>query len=163
MATTLLKDIRNTGHYGFGRLVNMLLNGIKICYVAPMYLKANRLLILFLSLTLVIKSLIPAGYMPDMASLQNGSFKIMICTAYGAKEILLDDKYRLPGQENHKKDGGKTHEVCPFSAFSYAAITHTFILFSLLAAFAALTITRRHDKLVWRRVGISLSRAPPCI
>jgi len=125
--------------------------------------KANRLLIIFLSLALVIKSLIPAGYMPDMASLRNGAFKIVICTAYGAKEILLDDKYRLPGQEKHKQENGKAHEACPFSAFSYAAITPAFIILALLFAFAFFGISLTQNRLTCRRIGTHHSRAPPRI
>ena len=36
------------------------------------------------------KAIVPAGFMPDMDALRQGTFRMTICSAYGASKILVD-------------------------------------------------------------------------
>lgn len=51
---------------------------------------SRSLLALFIALALLVRAFIPAGYMPDMKALQDGVFRITICTASGSDIITVD-------------------------------------------------------------------------
>lgn len=117
--------------------------------------KNASLIAIFLSLVLALKSLVPAGYMPDPAALQKGAFRIMICTIYGAQEVIVG-----PDGKTHK-DEKTQHGVCEFSAFSQALDIAAHAALVLLAAMAVAAIVRRHGVPTPACLKTHYSRAPP--
>jgi hypothetical protein len=75
--------------------------------------------------TLLFKVLVPVGFMPDMAALQHGIYKLTICTGSGAKEITVDQNQK-PIDAGQKDSGHKTgksgNTFCPFAGIHGGAI-----------------------------------------
>ncbi|MGE3623778.1 MAG: DUF2946 family protein [Bdellovibrionales bacterium] len=98
----------------------------------------NRSFIAFLGFVLLMKLLVPAGFMPDMAALSQGSFKITICSASGARQIFVDETGKEAGQKSHHERTGKTgHDVCSFGASPQAALAP---VLSVFASFLTLAL-----------------------
>lgn len=82
-----------------------------------------------LVLLVVLRALIPAGYMPDMQALEKGKLAITICTGDGMKDVLVDGPSGPPPA--HEK--GKNF-FCPFmilSALLYVAALLQLFLYGL--------------------------------
>lgn len=60
-----------------------------------------------------LRALIPAGYMPDLAHLGDGGFKVVLCTADGLRTVILDGEGRPVEPEKRKSGAG---DECPFGA-----------------------------------------------
>jgi hypothetical protein len=66
----------------------------------------RSLLLRFLILALLLRASIPAGYMPDMQALQDGMLRMVICTASGPQELLMDaDGNTVTADEATRKNG----------------------------------------------------------
>lgn len=72
-----------------------------------------------LLLSFFVRAIIPTGYMPDLSAASEGVFKVVICTAAGAKTLALEDSGAppLPGQQ-----GGHHDQPCSFTAMADVAI-----------------------------------------
>jgi hypothetical protein len=65
-----------------------------------------------------LRAFIPAGYMPDFDAVGNGMFKVVICSAYGAKTIAVDTNgNKVPGPSHSTHD-----QPCAFGGVTVAAI-----------------------------------------
>lgn len=63
-----------------------------------------------LLVALVIRALVPLGFMPDIRALGNGDIKIVICTADGAKSVSVD-----PDGQPRPDKGASSHDfACAF-------------------------------------------------
>lgn len=68
---------------------------------------------------LILRALIPTGYMPDFGATPAGAFKVVICSAAGTKTIALDrDGNPLPDRND-----GHHGEPCAFGALAQAMST----------------------------------------
>lgn len=71
----------------------------------------------------VLRALIPVGFMPDFSAAANGVFKVVICTASGTKYVTVDadgqpvDSAPLSGQKAQHQD-----EPCAFAGLLPIAI-----------------------------------------
>ena len=67
-----------------------------------------------LLLAFALRALVPIGYMPDFSATSKGVFKVVICSAMGAKTILLDvDGKPTPDQKNSDHD-----QPCAFAGLA---------------------------------------------
>lgn len=68
-----------------------------------------------LLLAFFARALVPAGYMQDFSAASEGIFKVVICTAGGAKTLTIDDsgRPRLDQQDGHHDD-----QPCPFGGMA---------------------------------------------
>ncbi|NOT72588.1 MAG: DUF2946 domain-containing protein [Hyphomicrobium sp.] len=72
-----------------------------------------------LLLAFVGRALVPVGYMPDFSAASNGVFKVVICSAMGAKTIALDGSGKqLPDQEDVKHN-----QPCAFTGMAAVALS----------------------------------------
>jgi hypothetical protein len=83
----------------------------QFCYFPAMQsLRLNYQLSFFLLAVFLLHALIPAGYMPDLHSLQSGTFKVTICTGNGSEEV--------PFAPVHPQKNHKAPSICAFSGVS---------------------------------------------
>ena len=100
---------------------------------------------------LLLRSLVPAGYMPDFSTTSDGGLKIVICTAIGVTALTVDDGGKpVPDQGRKHQD-----QPCAFAGIAAAP----------LPAMAPLeTGTAAYERVAWApRAGADLppSRAGP--
>ena len=79
-----------------------------------------RFLTWLLVASVLLRSFIPAGYMPSSADSQH-FFNIVICTGYGAQTIAVDENGQPVKQDHseHQKHNG--HKApCPFALNTHA-------------------------------------------
>lgn len=94
-----------------------------------------------------LRALVPVGYMPDLAAAGEGQVRIVICTGYGSKSILVDEA----GKPLADRDAGQTgHGDCPFGTASGAAFlapepamapVHPALVQDFLSPVSALSLT----------------------
>ena len=78
-----------------------------MCFPIP------RLILCFAILAILVRSMVPMGYMPEMG---NGKiFHITICTMDGPKDIALDDKGQPASDTSHQ-----VKEKCAFSLLNHS-------------------------------------------
>lgn len=69
-------------------------------------------------LALVVRAMVPAGYMPDFSATSQGLLKVVICGASGAKALAADAKlHDGPGQTQSAHD-----QPCTYSGMTVAAV-----------------------------------------
>ena len=124
-------------------------------------LNYGRAILVRLALVCVLlRALIPPGFMADLPAAANGQFKVVICSAYGAKTIDLD----LGLTPAHEQDRKASHEAdCPFGMSPVAAplpepLAITLRLEPILSAMLTHTELARIPYSTGPPVG---SRAPP--
>lgn len=75
---------------------------------------ADRLLISLVLFLVVLRALVPPGYMPDLAAARDGVITLVICSPDGLRTVSLDENGKPvePGQspEEHQR------QHCPFAA-----------------------------------------------
>jgi hypothetical protein len=76
-----------------------------------------RFLTYLIVASVLFRSLIPAGYMPNSADKER-FFNIVICTGYGAQTIAVDENGQPVKQEHQKQTGHKA--PCPFALNTHA-------------------------------------------
>ena len=74
--------------------------------------RSRTLLLALMLLSLMTRSLFPAGYMPAQDA--DGLFKIVICTATGPATVLVGAEY-APGEQAPPHDGDSSHAPCPYA------------------------------------------------
>ena len=79
----------------------------------------NRLLLA----AVVLRALIPVGFMPDFGAAANGEFKVVICTASGSKQVTLDaDGQLIAGDPSSDQKAPHHDEPCAFAGIAGVAI-----------------------------------------
>ncbi|WP_439816572.1 DUF2946 family protein [Zavarzinia sp. CC-PAN008] len=64
-------------------------------------------------LFVVLRILVPPGFMPDLAALQDGRLQVVLCSADGARTLTLAaDGSVIPDEGDHPVEAGALH--CPF-------------------------------------------------
>lgn len=74
----------------------------------------RRLAAWLVALALVMKMLVPSGY---MLSTSAGSITVQLCSGYGPQEMVM----AMPGMADHgdkKQDHGKAEQTCAFAGLS---------------------------------------------
>ncbi len=62
----------------------------------------------------VLRALIPVGYMPDFSAVAQGVFKVVICSASGAKTLTVDSKgHHVPDKSSPSHD-----QPCAFAGIA---------------------------------------------
>jgi hypothetical protein len=106
-----------------------------------MILKNNShysLLCVLLLLALIVRSLIPVGFMPGQTD--SGKVQIVICSGYGEQTIYVDKDQAPPGMPDHETSHDqKNKSVCTFSPV-VAHATHDFSPFTVALDFEALPV-----------------------
>jgi hypothetical protein len=108
----------------------------------------------------VARALVPAGYMPDFSARSDAGLKIIICTAAGAKTLLLDES----GTPSPSPDSNYPDQPCAFAGLAAVALPALLPLTNAIefepVAFAPHAIADRPPA----RAGPALgSRGPPLI
>lgn len=129
----------------------------------PLGVSARRWISGVLLLTLAMRVLIPAGYMPDFAALARGTLKVVVCSANGPRELAID----LTGQPAHDKSAPAKHsgEPCAFAGLA-AATPPPDVILAPIAFLAAPTAHAAAPASILppARAGPALgSRAPPAL
>lgn len=78
-----------------------------------------RIALCLLFMALVVRGLIPVGYMPDARALSDGRFAITFCVTPGTPAPVLAS---LLGNENPYSNDIQTANDCPFGLLSYQAL-----------------------------------------
>lgn len=108
---------------------------------------------------MMLRALVPAGYMPDFAAAAQGTFKVVICTSEGIRTVTV----ALSSEPQHKQDSGKSHDLCPFGAAPATGTLPAPAVAAVPAILASLEAPiPAHDViLVWKSGPALGSRAPP--
>jgi hypothetical protein len=117
-----------------------------------------RLILMIALVAVMLRALIPAGYMPETGS--GKTFQITICSMEGPKMITVDEKSQpVSGDHHHAK------ETCPFSILNHSPFNAQIasIVFDTPARTAALQQIIAHDQFVRSHIfnPIAQPRAPP--
>lgn len=120
----------------------------------------NEAVAMVLVFMLLVKAFVPQGYMPDMAALQDGIFKMTICTASGLEKKLLSDLTSTPPAKT--RHAGP--DFCPFGWSPHAMAT-TLSLFLLPEIFSVPEVFLAFQELFLSKPRHTLAspRAPPAI
>ncbi len=117
---------------------------------------------------MVLRALIPVGYMPDLPAAANGIFKVVICTTDGAKTIAVDRNGLLapteyPGNDHPSDQGDHRDHPCAFSGIFAVADRASDALAVQPAVYAIAAVSPRDTRtLPPVRAGPAVgSRAPP--
>lgn len=84
----------------------------------PVLRYARALLARLALMCVVLRALVPVGFMADLPAAANGQFKIVICSAYGTRTVDLDlglAPAHAPDKQSAKSD------PCPFGMSPAAA------------------------------------------
>jgi len=112
--------------------------------------------------SLLVKLLVPAGFMP---ALSNGLLVIQICTGQGAQTVMLDVSQEA-GDHQEGDHHKKAEMPCAFSGLSAPALAGAHpILLAIAIAFIIATSFRAAPPLIpWRRVYLRPpSQGPPIL
>lgn len=81
-----------------------------------MYIKGQNSrswLCLILLLGLIVRSMIPTGFMPGESV--NGKMQMVICTSKGSSIILVDSEKYSPTPSKHNGSTANHNDICPFA------------------------------------------------
>ena len=67
-----------------------------------------------------LRALVPVGYMPDLGAARDGQVRVVLCTGYGSKSVLVDESGAPVEDQGEAKRGGAGD--CPFGAAPAAAL-----------------------------------------
>ena len=129
--------------------------------------KMKRKIIAWALLSLVVlRALIPVGFMPDIDALRDNRIEIVVCTPNGLKTLAISsDANGFTGTQDGSSEGTATHE-CPFDAVISQAIVlqESFSNFERPVKAADLPLPVKIGTLSVRLQGPPLgSRAPPIL
>lgn len=129
---------------------------------------AGHLVILILALSLLLRGMMPAGFMPDIG--KTASFTLKICSSYGTKTILvpLADYFSQTGktgQQTPSDDTAHKQHDCVLCAAPVQAtgndnanLLHAVIFYSIVISFIAWLGATRH-----RYEAAAAPRGPPAL
>lgn len=80
------------------------------------YSKTKQLFYLLLVISILLRALLPTGFMPNLAAAQQGLFKITICAAQGAEDIFVDHHMQ------QQKPKPQPHKFCDFALSQHMAV-----------------------------------------
>ncbi|MBA2125410.1 hypothetical protein DLM45_04125 [Hyphomicrobium methylovorum] len=84
---------------------------MSICANAGGARRAGGWIVRLLAIAFALRSLVPVGFMPDVAAAQDGNFRVIICTVHGMVAVEVDETGKIvPG-----KTDAKTGQQCTFS------------------------------------------------
>lgn len=96
---------------------------------------------LLLACFVLLRSLIPVGFMPNMAELSHGKIDFVICTGVGFKTIQVDPITLQPSSEHaqteHSASHHSTNTICPFFSLT-SAVLPILLLGTLLVLFVSI-------------------------
>ena len=129
--------------------------------------RSHPFIVALLCLALLVRIAVPAGFMPDVAALQRGVYKITICTGYGYKEIMVDENQE-PVEETVKKETGHQSSktigtLCPFAAIHGAALPVVLLVLALAIFWRDLLFRRRSNPLRSMTAPSAWPRGPPAL
>lgn len=86
--------------------------------VTPVLHYGRALLVRLALACVVLRALLPAGFMADLGAAAKGEFKVVICSASGTKTINLD---LGPGAAHDPNGQSSQGDICPFGMSPAAA------------------------------------------
>ena len=127
----------------------------------------NKVIAALLALALLLKVMVPDGFMPDMNALQHGVYKITICSGYAHKEIMVDDNQKQVDGKVQKENGHKTSKtittLCPFAGLHSSGMLVALMALALVLFWRELLLRPQGNLL--RSVALSSAwpRGPPAL
>lgn len=97
--------------------------------------RCNPHLVLMLAALVILRGLIPVGFMPDVDAFKNGAFDIVMCTGMGFSTIDLDEGGSSP---SHASSDYNAHTICPF-----VGVMATVLLLVVVISLLNITTNRR--------------------
>ncbi len=67
-----------------------------------------------------LRALVPVGYMPELAAARDGQVRVVLCTGYGSKSVLVDESGTPVEDQGSAKHGAGGD--CPFGAAPASAL-----------------------------------------
>lgn len=123
------------------------------------FLIRNRPLVACLSFVLLLKLLVPVGYMPDVSS---DAFTIVVCPS--GMPQGFDAGGKNDHAHHHQGQHGKSaHDVCAFGASPHAAIASTLFILSFLLLGSLICFARRDEHLAALTSQAAWPRGPPAL
>ncbi len=118
-----------------------------------------------LLVAVLLRALIPVGYMPDLPAAANGLFKVVICTTDGAKTLAVDANGDLAPTEHPADEGDHRDHPCAFSGIVSIADRTEISQVSLPAIYRVAHFSLRESGILPPvRAGPAVgSRAPPIV
>ena len=132
----------------------------------PLYYNTRACWLALALLAILVRGLVPIGYMPDFGTHRGGMMPLRICTGDGFAAIdVPTDKYGMPGKSAPGGHSNSHHTTAPCDfaighvlgfEFGYAAL-FVFLAFALLGLFESV----KFSILPCRYFGDMAARAPP--
>jgi hypothetical protein len=91
-------------------------------------LRVSPYIALVLAAVMLLRGLIPVGFMPDVTALQHGKIDLVVCTGFGSKTVQVDLDSLNP-HTNHSAVH-HAHTICPF--FGLTSVVLPVLLFGAL-------------------------------
>lgn len=109
-------------------------------------------------LALLVRALVPAGFMLAPVTATSLGFTVVICTEHGPQEIVLDEGETDPRQPQ------PSHETCPFALSALLGLASEATL--LTAAVEYASVTYASARLLFSltpQPGAASARGPPAL
>ena len=121
-------------------------------------------LALLLAALVLLRALIPAGFMPDLSDAASGRFSILICTAAGTRALIADPTGapKAPGDAEH---ASVVEGLCPFAAAGAMALAGLMVVLARPRRPLARALPPSSEAVAGRRypAGSLGPRAPPLV
>lgn len=114
---------------------------------------------LFIILAVLVRTLIPAGFMPDMNS--GKMFQMVICTAEGAKTVTMDDTFNPLSEKTpvpHEKAKSCDFSLTQINGAAMAWTSFAIVIFSF-AMLLSVAVTQ--FPILQRVYRVAAPRGPP--
>jgi len=125
--------------------------------------RSARLAAIYVALAaMMLRALVPAGWMPNTASAQG--VPIILCTMDGPVHIVVGPDGQ-PVKQKPAQDDGRHHEICPFGAAPHFATPVPALVLKIPAAEAHFAALAAEPSIVGgaQRYSRQSPRAPPSL
>ena len=127
--------------------------------------RTHKWILGLVSLALILRALIPLGYMPNLASLANGQIQMVVCTGSGPQMVTVAGDFD-PLKKTHPADTTKTEHglFCAVGLIAHWFSLPIGIVLLFVLAVASVIVIYRLTHIVLRRFDYSFlpfPRGPP--
>jgi hypothetical protein len=116
------------------------------------------------TLALLLRMLVPAGFMPDLDQLARGIVQLKLCNNHGGTTIWVDKNLHKVNY-HHLPQEHKENTLCPFSSVlpAFTPAAPPLILIAVLLFFTSIWLSLRENTITQILNRAAQSRAPPIL